>query len=259
MNQAVREGLLDRSPLRAIPRPKAPTREIQPLEAWELEALADAANPPYRVPILVAGYLGLRAGEIGGLRLQDVDFESRTLRIVRATRREGGRRVLGEVKTAAGRRRLSVPDTLMGEIRRHIESFPPAEDGRIFTAPGEGLLVNVVLWKALADAAQRIGMRRPRFHDLRHTSASLMIVEGAHPKLVQTRLGHSSVAITMDVYAHLFPSADEEVARAMNEVRERTLRDGRVMRVAGGSGVRALNPRNACCSSGHSGGSRLRA
>jgi len=225
MNQAVREGLLNRSPLRAIPKPKEQPREIRPLESRQVEALANAANPRYRVPVLVAGYLGLRAGEIGGLRLQDIDFEKSTLAVVRATYREGGKRVLGDVKTPAARRRISVPLSLMEEIGRHVEFFPPAEDGRIFTAPSGALLVNIVLWKALADAARRVGIPRPRFHDLRHTCASLMIAEGAHPKMVQARLGHSSIAITMGTYVHLFPSADEELATAMNEVRERALRD----------------------------------
>ncbi len=134
--------------------------------------------------------------------------------------------MLGEVKTAAARRRISVPASLLEEVSRHLVCYPAAEDGRIFTASSGGLLVNIVLWRALAQAAGRLGVRRPRFHDLRHSAAALMIAHGAHPKLIQTRLGHSNIRVTLDVYGHLFPTLDGELSAEIERVRRKLLDGG---------------------------------
>ncbi len=74
--------MLERSPLKPIRRPKEQRQDIRPLTIEQIEALATCADPRYRVPTLLAGYLGLRAGEIGGLRLEDVDFERGTLQVI---------------------------------------------------------------------------------------------------------------------------------------------------------------------------------
>jgi integrase len=221
LNLAVREGVLDRSPLKAIPRPKVERPEIRPLPIEEVEALADAIEPRYRLAVLLAAYLGLRAGEIGGLRLEDLDLERATLRVIRATRRDGGKRVLGDVKTPAGRRRISIPTFLVGEIRRHVDTYPPSADERLITTSTGGLVVSTILLRAFVEAASRLGLRRPRFHDLRHSAASLMIAEGAHPKVIQTRLGHSNIQVTLDIYGHLFPSLDAALAAQLDTARSR--------------------------------------
>jgi integrase len=218
-NRAVADGILDRSPLKAIPRPKSQPREIIPLRPEQITRLADAADPRYRAAILTAGFGGLRAGEVGGLRVQDVDCSSRCLRITRAVRTEGGRRVLGDVKTQAGRRQVAVPDSLIMELRRHMEVFPPTPDGRIFSTYGGGLVSHTVLLKRLHAAARVIGITPyPRFHVLRHSAAALMIALGAHPKVIQTQLGHANISVTLDIYGHLFPTLAEETAARMDEV-----------------------------------------
>lgn len=218
-NQAVREGVLDRSPLKSIPRPKAIRREIVPLVPIQIDALARRADPRYRAAILVAAWGGLRAGEVGGLRVQDVDLSRRSLRITQAVRTEGGRRVLGEVKTPAGRRQVAIPEFLATELKRHMDRFHSTSDGRIFSTEVGGLVCHVVLLKRLHSAARRAGIvPAPRFHDLRHSAAAIMIGQGAHPKLIQAQLGHANISITLDVYGHLFPSLAEEMAAKMDSI-----------------------------------------
>jgi integrase len=218
-NQAVGEGVLDRSPLKSIPRPKAVRREIVPLVPAQIDALACRADPRYRAAILLAAWAGLRAGEVGGLRVQDVDVSRRSLRITQAVRTEGGRRMLGEVKTPSGRRTVAIPEFLATELKRHMDRFSPMSDGRIFSTDVGGLVCHVVLLKRLHSAARRAGIvPAPRFHDLRHSAAAIMIEQGAHPKLIQAQLGHANISITLDIYGHLFPSLAEEMAAKLDTV-----------------------------------------
>lgn len=198
--QAVTEGVIERSPLASIRRPRAARSEIAPLAPEQVHALAEKVAPRYRVAILLAAYAGLRPGEIGGLRVHDIDVAAGSLRIVQAVRREGGQRVLGDVKTAAGRRRVAIPKFLVEELRRHVEDFPPAPDGRIVSTRSGGIVCNVDLYKRLQEAARVAGITpAPRFHLLRHSYAALMIAQGAHPKIIASQLGHSSIQITLDV------------------------------------------------------------
>ena len=171
--------------------------------------------------MLLAGYAGLRAGEVGGLRIQDVDAENNQLMIVQATARHGGQRVLGDVKTAAARRRIDVPPFLIKAIQAHVEEHGTAQDGRLFMAYGGGLVVNMTFLSALKAACERLGIEAPRFHDLRHTCASLMIAAGAHPKMIQQHLGHSSISVTLDTYGHLLPSLGKTAAQALESARRK--------------------------------------
>jgi integrase len=122
--QAVNEGFVDGSPLAPIRRPHAGRKDVTPLTPEHVHALAEKVTPRYGLAILLAAYAGLRAGEVGGLRLQDIALDGSSLRIVQAVRREGGKRVLGDVKTTSGRRRVAIPTFLAEELRRHVQAFP---------------------------------------------------------------------------------------------------------------------------------------
>ncbi len=234
LNSAEREGVIGKSPLRPIRKPRdVRRREIELLPVEDIEALSVAIDPRYRLAVLLAGYGGLRGGEIGGLRLQDVDVQNCQLQIVQATARHGGQRVLGDVKTGASRRRIDVPRFLVDAVLEHVKLWETADDGRLFQTPTNVLVVNQVLDNAL-DRAQALafpnGRSKIRFHDLRHTCASLMIQTGAHPKVIQQHMGHSSITITLDVYGSLFPGMSRGVADALGEAR-RKAQDGARLRV----------------------------
>ncbi len=218
-NQAVRDGTLIRSPLRPIPKPTEHRKEIVPLTPAQVEALAGAADPRYRLPILLGAYAGLRAGEIGGLRVQDVDYEHDRLRIVQAVRTEGGRRMLGEVKTDSSRRQVNIPASITRELADYSQTFPPAADGRIFQTYEGGLVSHIVLAKRLATAARAAELPPLRFHLLRHSYAAINIAQGAHERLIQSQMGHTSVRVTMDVYGHLFEGLGSDLAQKLEMVR----------------------------------------
>ena len=216
LNQAVTDGILIKSPLKAISRPSAQRREIKPLDPAIIRLIADHADPRYRLPILLGGFTGLRAGEIGGLHLTEVDFHEGTIRITKAVRQAGPKRILGDVKTPSSRRLIKLPAFLVGELKQYLQEYPPV-DGRIFSTEAGGYVSHTVLLKRLHSACRAAGQPLIRFHDLRHTCAALLIRQGAHPKMIQAYLGHANISITLDLYGHLFPSLAEELADRLDE------------------------------------------
>jgi integrase len=219
-HQAVKDGLLPKSPLVAISRPQAKAREVVPPTPQGVLALAEAADPRYRVPILVAGFAGLRGGELGGLRIQDVDFDRQRITVKQAVARgAGGRAVIGELKTKASRRTLPI-GSLVEEIRAHVDEFPVAPDGRIFSTNGhQGKLTSINFNRAVQAAAKKLGIGPVNAHSLRHTCASFLIEGHASVKQVQKFLGHTSASMTLDTYADLWPDGLDEVATTITRVR----------------------------------------
>lgn len=240
-NAALREGVLNRSPLSGVQRPTRKTKRAVPLDPGTVEALAEAIDPRYRPAVLLGAYAGLRAGEIGGLRIQDVDFARARIQVEQQVRTVDGTAEVAGLKTDASRRQITVPASVAEELARYVESFPPAEDGRIFVAAKGGLVDHETLNKALRRAAKRIGVET-HFHELRHTCAALLIAQGSHPKQVQAQLGHSSITITFDTYGHLFPNLAEEQAVKLEDVRQGALGGGKVVPIqsaakSGGTGA----------------------
>lgn len=227
LNAAEREGVVSKSPLRPVKKPRDERRrEVVPQPIELVEALAAAVDPYFRLAVLLAGYGGLRGGEVGGLRLRDADCDRSQLQIVQATARHGGQRVLSDVKTAASRRRIDVPAFLLEEVVAHAREFGVADDGRLYQTATGGLVVSTTFDGAVKAGAERLGLPPVRFHDLRHTCAALMIAEGAHPKTIQTHMGHSSITVSLDVYGHLFSGLGRQVADNLGEAR-RKVQEGR--------------------------------
>jgi integrase len=178
--------------------------------------------------IYVAAYTGLRAGELGGLQRRDVDLLRSTLHVRRALKDVNGRLALGPTKTHATRT-VTLPRFLRDMLEEHLTSLPHAQPtDHVFTLKNgqplrHGLLYNRYFRPAVVGNPEKgIPPALPadkhalRFHDLRHTCASLSIAAGAHPKLISARLGHSSIQITLDRYGHLFPSVEEALAEQLD-------------------------------------------
>lgn len=237
-NRAVREGVLARSPAAALTeRPSGRrAREIEPLPITIVEQLAEATDPRYNSGVSLAAYAGLRAGEVGGLRWQDVDVREKRITIVQAVSREGGKRVLGPVKTRASRRTLYVGTRLIQELYGHAELYRPAPDGRIFQTPRGNLVDATTLNAAVHAGAKRAGLPSINFHLLRHTCAALLIRSGAQGKQIQAYMGHSSIQMTLDVYGHLFPSDEGDLASRMEALRAEEGSQVAVMGVSSGDG-----------------------
>lgn len=221
-NAAVREGLIQTSPLTAagIRPSRRVQRELRVLSAEQIEALARAAgNERDALAIRLAGYVGLRAGEVGGLRGQDVDFDRCRINVRRNAQMPKGGIMVGDPKSKASVRSLKVDCSFTDDIRRYIEKHPPLPDGTIFFTQQRNPMTNQSLTRGSILASKRAGLQPVKFHDLRHTCASLLIAQGFEPKAIQRYMGHSSIRMTYDVYGHLFPEADDPLAAGMGELR----------------------------------------
>ena len=170
---------------------------------------------------------GLRRGEIAGLRWEDIDFDGGVLAVRRSRTSVAYRVHEGEPKTRSGRRTVSldarVCAVLTSHRRRQLEerlAWGAAweNSGYVFTAEdGQPLhpeRIKVMFDKLVASAE----LPRIRFHDLRHTSATLALSAGIHPKVVSERLGHSNIAITLDLYSHVTPTLQAEAADKLGAV-----------------------------------------
>ena len=203
-------------------RPRVPRREVHALSPDEVRRLLDVvAGDRLAALYLLAVTTGLRQGELFGLRWKDVDFRQRTLAVQRGVVDVNGQLGVQEPKTAAGRRRVELPDLAIQGLREHKAKLKaaPHPEAWIFTNSKGGLLrKNNFLRRSWWPIRERAGLGEVRFHDLRHTAASLLLSAGVHPKIVQERLGHSTVALTLDVFSHVLGSLQRDAADKLDEV-----------------------------------------
>jgi integrase len=226
LEAAIQAGALVRNPAAGVRVPRSHSREMHFLSAAEVERLAEAIVPPYGVLVRFAAYTGLRSGEIAALRVKRLDLLRGTVRVVEAASEVGGRLITGPTKTHA-ERTVRLPRFLRDELAAYLASRPRDRDAFVFTAPRGGQLRHHNFYRRLfCPALARAGLAEQiRFHDLRHTCASLLIAQGAHPKAIQAHLGHSSIQVTMDRYGHLFPDALEHLADRLDAARTQARTD----------------------------------
>jgi integrase len=170
---------------------------------------------------------GLRRGELLGLRWDDADLETGTLRVGRALVREGGRHALGETKSRRGRRQVNLTPRTVSVLKAHrkrqlqerIKLTGLYEDHGLIFAMRVGTPVNPenLVKGSFKPLLTRVGLPEIRFHDLRHTCATLLLGRGVHPKFVQELLVHATIAMTLDTYSHYLPSMGDQAAGAMGE------------------------------------------
>lgn len=222
--RAVQTGLIDVNPLSRAPevrKPRRPARPaVVPLTVADIERLADAAtNVRDRLEILVMAYGGLRAGEVGGLRRQDIDFQRCRLSIRQQVVRVVGQMQMTGLKTDAARRVVTMPRSVVDELRAFTKDHPPANDGRLFYGLEGGMRDAVRINSSVQKAAKRTGVHT-HAHALRHTAVSLWIEDGANPIDVQHMVGHSDIRMTLGTYGHLFTWGGEALADSMERRRE---------------------------------------
>jgi integrase len=182
----------------------------------ELRKLIDAAVEPWAMPIMLAAFTGARQAECLGLQWSDLDWTRRTAEI----RRQWRRNAFYEPKTRASRRTIELPDELVSALKRWHLRCPKGEHDLV--CPGrEGRPMNSsdLLRTGLHSALRRAGLRQVRFHDLRHSFASNLLVAGVDIVTVSKALGHANVHITLVTYTHAIPKerhgAGDALARLM--------------------------------------------
>jgi integrase len=158
----------------------------------------------------VAIYTGMRQGEILGIHKDDVDLELGVINVlhqVQPIRAKG--MIVSDVKTDKSRRPVTLPETVLEVLREHLETV---EGGLIFTSRTGRPLWPHNVYRHFKQTIEKLGLPDIRFHDLRHTHATLLLAAGVHPKGVQERLGHSQISLTLDTYSHVGPSLQSEAA-----------------------------------------------
>jgi integrase len=229
LSQAVSDGIVPRNAA-DVKAPRPAPEEIHPLSENEARALLDAARSHenrFEALYVMAITTGLRRGELLGLRWEDVDLERGVLRVGRALVREGGRHTLGETKTKRGRRQIKLTPRTVNALKAHrkkqlVEKMELAglyQDDAMIFATGVGTPVNPenLVNRSFKPLLKRARLPEIRFHDLRHTCATLLLGRGVHPKFVQELLGHATIAMTLDTYSHYLPSMGDQAAGAMGE------------------------------------------
>jgi integrase len=228
LEQAVRFNLIPFNPAARVDPPKIRQEEITPLDAEQARKFLHAARDDrFEALYVLSLTTGLRMGEALGLRWSDVDLDAGTLRVNRQVQRMrgGGGLVFSEPKNAS-RRTLELPQRAVEALRSHrkkqaeekLRTADYADSGLMF-ATGKGTPIdaqNIInrFFKPLLKSSELPDIR---WHDLRHTYATLLLARGTHPTYVQKSLGHASVQLTLDRYSHWMPSMGRNTAEGINE------------------------------------------
>jgi integrase len=227
LKQATKWGLVPRNAAEAADPPKLERVEMKTLTPIEVKTLLSAARGERLEALYVlAVYTGLRIGELLGLRWGDVDFDAGKMRVVRQLQRmrSGGGLVFSPTKTS-NRRTIRLTGTAVEALRRHrarqaeekLGTGGLYQDQDLVFATGIGTPLDAsnVMYRGFKPLLKRAGLRDIRFHDLRHTCATLMLSQGVNPKIVQELLGHATFSQTMDTYSHVMPDMQDKAAAAL--------------------------------------------
>jgi integrase len=228
LTQATRWGLVTRNVAALVEPPRKPKGEIKPLDDRQARKLLRASTG-HRLEALitVALALGLRQGEALGLRWGDIDKARRVLRVQRALQRVDGHLTFTEPKSERSNRTVALPDVVLKSLekqrRRQARAKSAAgsrwvEDGLVFTSTIGTPLEPRNVTREFHDLLERAGLPHVRFHDLRHTAATLLLAQGVDPRTIMETLGHSQISLTMDTYSHVLPRLQREAANRMDSV-----------------------------------------
>jgi len=229
LKKAVELRLIPRNPAASARPPRIRQEEITPLDARQARVLLEAAKDDrFECLYVLSLTCGLRMGEALGLKWSDIDFEAGTLRVNRQLQhiRDGGGLVFSEPKNAS-RRTIDLPQRALKALKIHrkrqleeqLMSATNREDNDlVFTSrKGTPLDAQNIVNRYFKPLLRRIELPDIRWHDLRHTCATLLLGRGVHPKMVQHLMGHASIQLPLDRYSHWIPSMGRHAADGMDE------------------------------------------
>lgn len=219
LKMALKWGIIDKNPCAAVDPPKPESTDMNVLSESELkELLAFLKGTPLYIPVLIASSTGMRVGEVAGLQESDVDIENRKIYVRHQLQFLNHEYKLTRTKTNRSNR----PIAIMEEIIQDLKSYELEKKANRLAA-GQGYIhssffcrwpdgrnvTNTYMTKAFRRESGKLGFN-VRFHDLRHTHATILFKHGVHPKIVSERLGHAKIQITMDTYTHFIPDLQAE-------------------------------------------------
>jgi integrase len=220
---AVRWGYLRENPAHYVEKPRVPHREMDFLTKEEIHRLLSAVSQDRYPFFLTAISTGMRLGELLAMKWSHIDW-NRGVYFVKESLYKGR---FVEPKSATSKRSINLPRTLLEVLRTHkarqserrlqIGEKYLDNDLMFCTAVGTPLDRGNVVKREFWPLLKKVGLRRIRFHDLRHTFATLLIDQGESPKYIQAQLGHASIQVTMDRYGHLLPDVHQQAAQRLDE------------------------------------------
>jgi len=225
LDKAVEHELIQKNPAKKVELPKCQKYKADVYnkdEVKKLFELVEGTDLELAIHILI--FLGLRRGEAMGLRWSHINFEKKTAKIIDNVTEVNTKPITKAPKSESGKREISIPDSLMTmlenayheylsrkSINKDLEDYVIVkESGKPYKPSWFSLKVRRFLKKS--------DLRRIRLHDMRHTSATLMLQVGISPKVAQQRLGHADFSTTMDIYSHVMEEMEQEAAGKLNNI-----------------------------------------
>lgn len=216
LEQAVADVLIPRNVTEAVKAPRPLKKEMKPLNPVQARTLLEAARgEKLETLYALAVTTGMRQREILGFKWEDIDLEAGTLQVRRT------------LSTARSRRSIRIPKLALAALKRHhkaqleermkLSGIWQDYDLVFTTGVGTPISRTDLITHSFKPLLRRARLPDIRFHDLRHTCATLLLSRGVHAKLVQELLGHSTIAVTPDTYSHMLPGMDDGLADTMDE------------------------------------------
>ena len=234
---AMKWGLVWRNVAAVVKPPKTSNPNIRVPEQNEvLSVLVAAKETPYYAALRYMAFTGCRRGECLGLRWDDIDLDRRLASVVQTIQRINGKGiVIQPPKSGKGRRAIALDSGTVEILRLHrVQQLEQrlqlgelwVDHGLVFPGPKGKPLDPSVLTHTFKRLCKSEGISGVRLHDLRHFHATLLLKEGTHPKIVQERLGHATISITLDTYSHVIPSMQLDAANSFASAMENSETDG---------------------------------
>jgi len=188
--------------------------------------LQAARGSKYYPAYYLAVSTGMRIGEILGLKWSDVDFDQGVISIRRILQRTSeGLKLVDQTKTTKSRRLINISPSTVEVLKKHrikqkeeMIKYNYRNADLVFTTRSGKPVEPRTFREYFATIVKKAGLPRIRFHDLRHTHATLLLQQGVHPKIVSERLGHTSISMTLDIYSHVIPSMQKEAAEMFDQI-----------------------------------------
>lgn len=228
LSQAVEEGLLTRNPSETVKLPRVEHFEVEPFSMEEVKKiLIETQKDRYKAAYILELHTGMRRGELLGLRWADVDFLEELINVNRSLGVVSGKIILLEPKTAKGKRKVEVAKNVLDELKQHkirqnserLEIGELWQNNDLIFCQEDGSPINPNSFRRrFARLLERIGLPAKRFHDLRHTFASILLSEGEDIKRIQDMLGHANPRITLETYSHVMPGKKRETANKISSI-----------------------------------------
>lgn len=220
--KAMEWGLIQKNIMQMVTPPKVVNKDVK---VWTIEEadkfLKRSKDRKFFIGYVLAIYTGMRRGEIIGLRWHDINIENKTLTINQTLLYTNGNLHFSESKTKGSRRTITLPDFVIQSLKKHrirqnefkLQLGKTYDDHDLVACSWNGQPINPTdINKDFTMAIKLSGVPKIRFHDLRHTHATILLQMGENPKLVSERLGHAEVGITLNTYSHVLPNMQKDLA-----------------------------------------------